>query len=616
MMAGMKAKSWKSARELLQYLNKTYLNVHKDFEYLFWKVYMGDKSLADRKNTAEVRREDFRTNIELANAVTKFSSKAKGEIKTRLEYWKDFFGRYQTPTELVLLKKEITELQTKIETKQSTRKEGYIDPYTKKFIPKSRNGMHSLRNTSDDEKIRKACFEATEALSLICVDEYVELVQKKNKYAKALGYEDFYAYKLNLEEKMTKKELFSLWDSIYEKTKYGFTNIRKLEKEKPGLRKPWNFNYMMAGSFIKEADPYFPFEQAVPIWIDTFSRLGITFRGGKIVLDLLDREGKYNNGFCHWPEPVYYEGNTRKSAIAQFTCTLVPGIPGQAASGLHTLFHEGGHAAHLLNADNKDVCMNTEYPPASTAWDETQSMFLDTVNSSIEWRTLYAKNTKGESYPFELFIRQSKALHPLRPLDLMGIMMVCNFEKEIYEAKNLTKEKVIAIAKRNYKKYFDRSVDSPYPLDIPHIYSWESSCSYHGYGLATIALSQWREYFFKKYGYIVDNPNIGKEMQKVWKYGSVKPFPEVVKIATGKKLSPNAYIKNVTMSLSQVQRKAKEKIARQAKVAQRALKGNELNVTIELVHGKQKIADSKKGYKAMTDKYANWLKTQYSAKNK
>lgn len=609
MMAGMK--KWKSAKELLNYLNAEYLRVHRNFEYLFWTVYMGDKSLNTKKDTAEVEREAFRTNEVLLQQVEEWMKKSKGETKTRLSYWNEFFNRFQTPATVKKLKEEISALQTKIETIQSTRKEGYIDPYTKKFVPLSRNGMRSLRMTNDDEKVRKACFDALETLALGAVDEYVVLVQKRNEYARALGYSDFYTYKLMVEERMTKKELFSLWDQIYTKTKYGFKNIRTLEKEKPGLRKPWNFNYMMSGSFIKENDPYFPFEQAVPLWIDTFSRLGIEFRKGRLVLDLLDRPGKYNNGFCHWPDPVHYDGSIRKSATAQFTCTLVPGIPGESLGGLHTLFHEGGHAAHLLNADNKDVCMNTEFPPASTAWDETQSMFLDTVSSSIEWRTKYAKNAKGEPYPFELFLRQSKALHPLRPLDLMSIMMVCSFEKEVYETKNITKEKVLAIAKKQYKKHTDRSVDSLMLLDVPHIYSWDSACSYHGYGLATLALSQWREYFFKKYGYIVDNPHIGKEMQKVWRYGSVKPFPEVVKIATGKKLSPQAYIKGVTMSLAQVQKKAKERIARQATVKQKKLKGNELNATIELVHGKQKIADSRNGYEAMTKKYATWLKTQY-----
>ena len=572
---------------------------------------MGDKTANSTKDAAEAKQEKFKTDQSLADAVQSYLGSTKGETKQRLQYWAEFFLRYQTPPELAKLRKEIAELQTKIETFQSTRKEGYIDPHTQKFVALSRNGMYSLRSTSDDEKIRKACFDALESIAVLAIDDYILMVQKRNQFAKAMGFEDFYAYKLWTEERMSKKELFSIWDAIYKKTNYGFKNIRILEKDKPGLRKPWNFAYMMSGSFVKEADPYFPIEQAIPVWIETFSRLGINFRGGKLVLDLIDRPGKYNNGFCHWPDPVHYEGAIRKSATAQFTCTIVPGIPGQAANGLHTLFHEGGHAAHLLNADNKDVCMNVEYPPASTAWDETQSMFLDTVGSSIEWSTLYAKNKNGESYPFDLFMRQSKALHPIRPLDFMSILMVCNFEREIYETKNLTKEKVIAIAKRNYKMHRDMSVDSVSLLDVPHIYSWSSSCSYHGYGLAELALCQWREYFFKKYGYIVDNPHIGKEMQKVWKYGSVKPFPECVKIATGKKLSPNAYLKGVTMSLAQVQKKAKERIARQSKVKQKALKGDELNVTIELVHGKQKIADSKKGYKAMTDTYAKWLQTQY-----
>lgn len=604
-------KKWKSAKELLEYLNTEYLNVHRKYEFAFWEVYMGDKTLNNTKDAANEKREAFRTNIDLSNAVDIFYNKSHGEIKNRLQHWKDFFSVYQVPSHLVELRKEITALETAIDTLKTTRKEGYIDPYTKKFVALSRNGMSSLRSTSDDEKVRKACFDALEKLAIQCVDEYVMLVEKRNRYAKALGYEDFYAYSLWTDEKMTKEELFSIWNSIYEKTKYGFKNVRLLEKQKPGLRKPWNYGYMLGSSFVKEADQYFAFEQVVPMWIETFSRLGIDFRKGKLVLDLIDRDGKCNNGFCHWPDPVNYKSSKRYPGTAQFTCTTVLGIPGQSVAGLNTLFHEGGHAAHLLNADNKDVCMNVEYPPASTAWDETQSMFLDTIGSSIEWSTLYAKNKAGEHYPLDLFMRQSEALHPTLPLDFMGILMVSNFEKEIYETKLLTKEKVFAIAKKHYKKHTDRSEDSLVLLDVPHIYWWDNSCAYHAYGLAELAVWQWREYFLKKYGYIVDNPNIGKEMQKVWKYGSIKPFPEVVKIATGKKLSPAAYIKEVTMSLAQVQKEAKKRVAIQRKVKQKVLKGNELNAIIELVHGKQKIADSKKGYKKMTDTYAKWLQTQY-----
>ena len=47
----------------------------------------------------------------------------------------------------------------------------------------------------------------------------------------------------------------------------------------------------------------------------------------------------------------------------------------------------------MLNTDMKDVCLNHEYAPMSTAWAETQSMFLDNVYSSIEWRMRYAKHS-------------------------------------------------------------------------------------------------------------------------------------------------------------------------------------------------------------------------------
>lgn len=608
----MQTKTWKNPKELLEYLNKMYAKVHTDYERHFWTSYMGDHSVDEKKDKALEAREHFRTDVLLFEAVKSFLPKATGELKDRLNGWKEFFLSYQTPEELKSLRQKMAELETKIDAKRATRKEGYIDPKTKQFVQMSKNGMRSLIGTNDDEAVRKACFEAVEELAQVCLSEYVEMVQMRNEYAKKQGFSDFYAYKLAIEERMTKKELFDIFDEIYEKTKYAFKDIRALEKTKPGLRKPWNFRYLLSSSFTKEADQYYPFEDAVWWWVETFARLGVTFRGGKIVLDLLERDGKYDNGFCHWPVAVSYEGKKRIPGTADFTCNVSLGLPGQSFNGIHTLFHEGGHAAHLLNADNKDCCLNVEYPPASTAWDETQSMFMDSISSSVVWRTRYAKNKEGKYYPFDLFERQVTALHPLRPLGLMSILMVSNFEKEIYATKNLTEEKVKQIARKHHKKYTDYSVDSLWLLDVPHIYNWESACSYHGYGLAELAVHQWRAYFSKKYGYIVDNPNIAKEMQKVWKYGSKYPFMQMVKMATGKKLSAKAFVDDVTMPLAKVIKKSKENIEKLLKVKQKPIDGSSLDVTIVFSHGKQIIASSEKmPVKQAVEKYAKWLKTQY-----
>ena len=528
-------------------------------------------------------------------------------IRNRLKIWNNFFNLYQVPDEALIVRKQIADLESKIAQLRNSRKEGYIDPSTNNFIETSENKMRVIMATNPDEKVRKACFEAMQKLPFDTLNDYIELIGLRNKYANILGFNDFYEYKARIDEDMSKKELFSIFDSLYEKTKYGFDGVRKLELKMPGLRKPWNFSFMLSGDFIKEEDPYFRFENVLSYWGRSFNALGISFMGGKVTLDLLDRKGKHNNGFCHYPEIVHYKGSKRIPGASGFTSNAIPAQIGSGVQGINTVFHEGGHAADRLNSIQKESCINTEYPPSSVSWAETQSMFLDSISDSIEWRVRYAKNEKGESYPFDLFERKIRALYPLRPLALMSICYVVDFERQIYECKNLTREFVLETAKSVNKKYMDFDEASIAILNISHIYSFESSGYYHGYGLAELTVFQWREYFYKKYGYIVDNKNVGKEMRKVWSYGSLYPAKKMVKMATGKKLSPESFIKDVNLPLEELISRAKEKIRPLDKVPNSS-KAVNLDARIEMVHGKDVIADNSKSFEDMDMKYRAWLK--------
>lgn len=594
---------------LLKKLNDTYYKLHKSYEDYFWIYYMGDHGVEKKMNDAEKAREVFRTDAKLKQSVdlALADKKTSKKDKEKLAYWQTFFERYQTPDSVKEIKNQIIDLESKVHKSRASRKEGYIDPVTKKFVEASRGKMSSMMRTDANEDIRKACFEAMEKDSTADLEAYIKLVELRNEYARGLGYEDFYAYKAQVEEGMTKKEIFDIFENIYDKTKYAFKDIRDLEKsKKPGLRKPWNFGYMMAGNFTKEQDPYFPFEEAVLRWGRSFAALGIDFKNGELTLDLLDRKGKYNNGFCHWPKLVKYEGTKRIPASANFTCNVVFGQVGTGSEGMNTLFHEGGHAAHFLNSTQTEVCVNHEYPPMSTAWAETHSMFIDSILSSIDWKMRYADTTDGKKYPFELFERMATEMEALRPLDLMGIISVCELERRIYEAKKIDKAFLEKTAREVYLKYNDRSESSVRLLDVPHLYAWGSSCSYHGYGLAEIALAQWRAYFYKKYGYIVDNPKVGKEMEKVWKLGASKTFAEMVKVAMGKKLSSDSYIKVITMKTPEIIKTAKARVKKLSTIKP-FNKKIELKAKISLVHGKLKVADNKKGFEAMAEKYKKYL---------
>ncbi len=598
----------KEAETFLDSLNKQYFKLHKSFEDLYWVSYMGDHSVDDKLTAAKNKLNEFRADINISSKVTKFSQISNIKLKERFLLWKRFFSVWQTPKELLELKDKIMKLEAKIKKDQGEFSYGYKDPKTGNFIPASKGKLSLMVGIEDDENIRKASYEALQECAPLFIEDYLTYVALLNEFAHKLGFEDFYAYKVFVEEGMTKKDLFEIFDNIFEKTKSAFGEVAKIAEGNPKMKKPWNFSYMISASFEKEEDPYFQFETALDVWTKTFANLGINFRGSKIKLDLLDRKGKYSNGFCHWPELISFDGNKRISGQANFTCNLVPGTIGAGEDGIHTLFHEGGHAAHYLNSDMKDICVNNEYPPGSTAWAETQSMFMDTIFSSIEWKTRYAKNKDGKSYPFDLFERKLEKLHAFSPLRMMGIMSVMYFEKEIYETKNLTKEKVISIAKKVRNNFSAFKYNSVGLLNVPHIYSWESTCSYHGYGLAELALTQWREYFFKKYGYIVDNKNIGKEMLKVWKLAMSKTFPEFVKIATGKKLSSDPFVKSIMRSKQQVIKTAKDRIEKIKSV--KTKNTNDIGARIELVHGKEKIANNSKSFEAMVNKYNTWLYKQ------
>ncbi len=601
------SKNKSEASSYLDFLNKTYYNLHKKYEDLFWISYMGDRSVDKRMNQALGARDKFRADNKLLEKVRGLRKVATLVEKKRLGSWEEFFKRYQTPKQLLVMKNRIALLESKILKERSTRKEGYIEPKTGKFVPASEVKMNIIIRTDPREDVRKSCFEATEELATHHIKDYIKLVQLRNKYAKVLGYRDFYDFKLATEEGLSKRELFPLFDSIYKKTKFAFKNIRQLEKTNPGLREPWNFGFMMSGSLTKEEDPYFQFDEALLRWGKSFSRLGVDFKKGTLTLDLVDRKNKWNNGFCHWPKLVKFENETKVPGSSNFTCTVVPGQIGSGTDGMNTLFHEGGHAAHMLNSEQLDVCLNHEYPPMSTAWAETQSMFMDRIFSSVEWRSRYAENSSGRKYPFALFKRKTEKVHVLRPLDIRGILFVSNFEKEIYESRNLNIEKVKNIARKNYQKYYDHSIATLDALGVPHIYSWESACAYHGYGLAVLALSQWRRYFYKKYGYIVDNPRIGKEMQKVWELGASKSFKDFVILATGKPLSSNAFLENVTMTLEKTLDLAKKRINKLKTIPKKQFK-IDLNADIHMVHGKKEIANNKESFEKMALDYKKWLR--------
>jgi hypothetical protein len=133
-------------------------------------------------------------------------------------------------------------------------------------------------------------------------------------------------------------------------------------------------------------------------------------------------------------------------------------------------------------------------------------------------------------------------------------------------------------------------------LSIPHLVSDEASCYYHGYTLAEMSVHQTREYFLEKYGYIVDNPEVGPTLTKYyWECGNSKSFLHLVAELTGKELSGEAWVNHLKENVEEKVKRSKQeyddKIADQD---QTVGSDNEvdLNMTVRFVDGDELIADS------------------------
>ena len=166
-------RSQKSNKEFLDYLNTTLRKLHTTYEDAFWKSHMGDTSYAKTQAQGLAVRDAFSGNTELLSEVLQRLSTARGKEKSRLSDWKRYFEKNSTPVELRELRSLISKKESALAAFRGSRKEGYIDPITKKFVEASELKMSTIAATHPDETVRKACFEACEALVFTTLDAYV-----------------------------------------------------------------------------------------------------------------------------------------------------------------------------------------------------------------------------------------------------------------------------------------------------------------------------------------------------------------------------------------------------------------------------------------------------------
>jgi oligoendopeptidase F len=616
-----------SARDYFDYLNHAYVAVHRAKEELFWSTYMATSRDQEAFVRAESAFKDFigdpakltKTREEAAVARAMPPGPERDALVHGLEGWLALFEAniIDSPEGRALMR-DIIDAEAKLFESKRAYEPRHINDRGESEIA-SLPMLATNLATNPVEARRKSSFDALRGIEQWVLDHgFLDLVRLRNRFARALGFDTFFDLKSLKNERMTTADLLRLLDDFLRQT--DAANARTLSdlraRHGADATAPWNLRFHASGDVIRQMDAYMPFGLALRRWIESFRRLGIRFRGALLQLDLLERPGKHQNGFCHSPVPAWVDEDGRwvPSAI-NFTSEAKPDQVGSGLRAINTLFHEGGHAAHFANVVQNSPCFSQEYAPTSMAYAETQSMFCDSLIDDADWLLRYAKTLDGEAIPASLIRVRIASRQPMRAFDARSIAVVPIFEAALYRISDddLTPERVLALARETERRVL--GVDSPRPmLAIPHLLNQESAASYQGYLLAEMAVAQTRAHFQREYGFLTDNPAIGPALSAhYWEPGNSVDHHRLLRSLTGEGFSAryladecNATVEEAASDADAVMETASARRDPDEAPAS-------LDADIRIVHGEELLADSRDGEAAMCDRFERWIREHYPA---
>lgn len=612
-----------SATAYLNELNRQYLETHRTKEDFFWETYMGTSDDHAGSTLAQTEWTQFVSDASKIDTINQQIEQAKlientqqrQQTLTGLQGWLATFKAHAIESKQAqILKKQLIEFEAELFEKKQNHVMTYQDEENNP-IEGSLPVLGSTIRTHSNENVRQSAHQALLDLEQWLLENgFLQLVKLRNEFARSLGYKTFFDYSIVKTEHMTTEQLFTILDDFEQRTRDRHaTSLKELSQEKgEQALKGHNFVYSFAGDVMRDLDPYVPFSKSLRRWVESFGRMNIDYSGAELTLDLLDRKGKYPNGFCHGPIPSFYDQGQWVAAKVNFTSNAKPDQMGSGYDGMNTLFHEGGHAAHFANVKMNAPCFSQEFAPTSMAYAETQSMFCDSLLTDADWLKTYALDAQGNAVPDSVIQAMTMSRQPFKAYEERSILVVPYFEKALYELadEELTPQRVTQLARETESKILGLAC-SPRPLmAIPHLLSDEASCAYQGYLLAHMAVYQTRAYFIKQFGYLADNPEIGPLLaQHYWFAGNSLTHNQTIESLTGEGFNAKYLADMCNLSSQQAWEQQQDKMNKLA--LRETQTPAPLNATIRVVDGDLELANNQISDSDMCTQFEQFIVKKY-----
>jgi len=617
------------ANDVFHALNSDYLAVHKTKEDLFWATYMGTSTDDVGFSRAESLYKNFISDparlatvrsalASLPPTVSGANDAATDALRHGLNGWRALIECNVVESDAArALMSELITLESALFAKQREHVLRHINE-AGEFEDASLGILATNLSTNRNEAARKSSHDALMSVEVWALaNGFLDIVKTRNAFARAQGFANFFDYKVQKNEQMSSAKLFEILDDFEARTREaslrGLSELTQQHGADATL--PQNLRFRMSGDVTRQLDPYLSFGKGLQRWVQSFKNLGISYRGATMQLDLMERKGKYQNGFCHGPIPSFFDDAGRwVPGRINFTASAKPDQIGSGARAIATLFHEGGHAAHFANVTQNSPCFSQEFAPTSMAYAETQSMFCDSLLDDADWLKRYARNAAGDAIPDALIHAKIASAQPFAAWFERTTLVVPYFERAMYELADdkLTPERVLALARDSEQRILGVAV-APRPLlSIPHLLNQEAAAAYHGYLLAQMAVDQTRAYFEQEYGYLTDNPAIGAKLaEHYWARGNSINHNATLVSLTGESFNAKYLADSCNQTVDLAWQNARKKMDAAAKRTYPTVANADLNATVRIVHGEELIADNNESDAAMCEQFERWVAARY-----
>ena len=613
----------KNARTFFDQINHDYLQIHRKEGELFWLTHTGQSDEHDAQRAAGLARKTFladsrllaQTREHLARVEAARQSAERDALVSGLRGWVAAFeGNAMGSERASTLLAELIAMDADLFARRQAYKMHHIGASgrTEEASPAA---LRSNLASNPDEASRKSSHEALSGLERWVLENgFLEIVAKRNELARELGYRDFFDYRLRTNSGMSPEQLFAIFDEFERNTRNThFASMDRLVSEYGDeVLQPHNLPFRVRGGAALKADAYFPFSKALERWAESFRRLGVSYRGARIEIDLLDRPGKFTTGFCASPVASYHDDtNGWVPADVRFTSTARPQQAGAGLRGINVLFHEAGHAAHFSNVALNSPCFSHGFAPTTPAYLEAQAKFFEALPGDPCWIRRYARNADGEPMPDEMIRERVESNRAFLAYNERRDLVPTYFEQALYAMDDAerTTESVLDLERSLTQRMLGVSSNTVYVLGMPHPIYHDMAVYYHGYLLAKMAASQTRAYLTRTLGYIVDNPEVGPLLVKhCWSAGNSLTLDQTLRNMTGEGLTSAYLADECNRSPQEAWALAQEAIERtdRALAAQAEARGD-LDASISIVHGAQCIATNEESLPAMYATFEAWI---------